>query len=80
MYTITVIYLDETNSVLAHKIKGEKFLIYKDLLDCPTKVRRIMNDGLVFDRVDKDENILRSGSIIPPGRIVRIYWDDDCLL
>lgn len=65
MYMITIIYLDETNSILAH------------ILDKPTRVKRIMNEGIVFDRVDKDENILRSGSVIPPSRIVRIYWEDD---
>lgn len=79
MFLITVLYLDELNSVCQHEIRGEGFLLYTDILDRPTKVKRLMTDGLVLDRTLENGNISRRGSVIPPSRFVRIYWEDNSL-
>ncbi len=76
MYTISVMYLDEHNDIHLHVIKGEGVLDYRDLLDKPVMVERIVNRGLVFGR-EVDGNITRSGYTIPPSSIIKVLWEDD---
>ena len=77
MYVNDIFYLDESGKVNIHQMKDGGFLIYKDILGAPTKVERIMKEGLVFGRFDAEENITRSGMLIPPSRIIKIYWEDN---